>query len=223
MPHHIRTTSTAPHALPMRNRVLALAAMVQCTCLVQGIARKGVADALEIEACLASIFAPAGSSADEMYGGPSRLRTGLIMLGQVLQGEDVKKAKELMAYTAAMISLERRLSRNPKILKQLADGMTRIEKQCEFFKSFMHGNVIAAIAGLYGDTISTMKPRIIVRGKPEYLRHTGNTNKVRALLLAGIRAAHLWRTHGGRRFQLIIRRRSLTEQVQKLLREASRA
>lgn len=205
----------------LHHRVLALAAMVQCAHLVSGIARKGVADAVEVETCISSIFAFSGNTPEQIYGDIAKLRTGLVTLSRLLQGEDmgkdVQRTKELMAYTAAMMTLERKLARNPAMLKKLAEGMLRIEKQSEYFKGFMHDNVIAAISALYGETISTMKPRIIVRGKSDYLRHGINTNKVRALLLAGIRGAHLWRKHGGSHLQLLLRRRAMAREAVKLL------
>jgi len=202
----------------LHDRVVALAAMVQCAHLVSGIARKGVADAVEIETCISSIFAPSASTPEQMYGGIAKLRTGLVTLSRLLQGEDVQRIKELMTYTAAMMTLERKLAKSPVTLKKLAEGMQRIEKQSEYFKGVMHDNVIAAIADLYGGTISIMKPRIIVHGKSDYLRHSANTNKVRALLLAGIRGAHLWRIHGGRHLQLLLRRRALSRKAEELLR-----
>jgi len=205
------------------HRVIALAVMAQCAHLVSGIARKGAGDAVEIETCISGILAPSGNTPEQTYGDIAKLRTGLITLSRLLQGEDIGKdfqrTRELMAYTAGMIKLEHKLARNPVILKQLAEGIQRIEKQSEYFNGPMHNNVIAAIADLYGETISTMKPRIIVRGKADYLRNSGNTNKVRALLLAGLRGAHLWRTHGGNHLQLLLRRRALGRKVAELLRD----
>jgi len=205
----------------LHDRVLTLAAMVQCAHLVSGIARKGVADAVEIETCISSIFASSGKTPEQIYGDIAKLRTGLLTLSRLLQGKEMKnvqRTKELMAYTAAMMTLERKLARNPDMLKKLAEGMQRIEKQAEYFKGVMHDNVVAAISDLYGETISTMKPRIIVRGKSDYLRHSGNTDKVRALLLAGIRGAYLWRIHGGSHLQLLLRRRALGRKASELLR-----
>lgn len=214
MPHHKQNDF-------LYHRVLALAVMVQCAHLVSGIARKGVADAVEIETCISGIFASPGDTPGRMYGDIAKLRTGLVMLSRLLQGEDmgrdVRRTKELMAYTAAMIALERKLARNPAMLKKLAEGMQRIGKQSEYFRGLMHDNVIAAISALYGETISTMKPRITVRGQPDYLHHGINTNRIRALLLAGIRGAHLWRTHGGSHLQLLLRRRAMAREATNLL------
>jgi len=211
----------------MRNRVLALAAMVQTAHLVQGIARKGAADNGELECAINSILAtPDRESvhADHLYQGPHKLRTGLILLQRLLGGEelgtDIKQAKEVMAYCAAMMTLERKLSRNKIMLGKLGEGIERIRKQRDYFGGVMHDNVLAAIAGLYGETISNMTPRIIVHGKPVYLGQSSNTNKVRALLLSGIRGAHLWHTHGGSHFQLLLRRRVLAREAQQLLQHS---
>ncbi len=42
-----------------------------------------------------------------------------------------------------------------------------------------------------------------------HLQQTDNAAKIRALLLAGIRSARLWRQLGGHRWQLIFSRRKL--------------
>ena len=91
--------------------------------------------------------------------------------------------------------------------------MQRIQKQIEYFGSSTHGSVIGGVADLYGDTISNIQPRIMVRGKPEILRQSANTHKVRALLFAGIRAAHLWRQHKGGHFRLLFGRKKLLREI----------
>jgi len=68
-----------------------------------------------------------------------------------------------------------------------------------------------------------MSPRIIVHGKPELLSQSNHTNRVRALLFSGIRAAHLWRTHGGSHFHLLLRRRSLSREARQLLHDCDQA
>jgi high frequency lysogenization protein len=215
---------TSPHYHPLRNRVLALAAMVQTAHLVQGIARKGIADSGELECAINSVLVKSESGnnqTEDIYQGPQKLRTGLILLQRLLSGgelgTDIKQVKEVMAYCAAMMSVERKLSRNREMLGKLGEGLERVQKQRDYFGSVMHDNVIAAVAGLYGETISQITPRIIVHGKPVYLGQSSNTNKVRALLLSGIRGAHQWRIHGGSHFQLLLRRRALAREAQQLL------
>jgi len=219
------------HHQPLRQRVLALAAMIQVAHLVRGIARNGSADNDEIHTSLSSILAPADAKtvvhADHLYKNPLKLRTGLVLLQHLLHGDTIKNdihaAKELIAYCAAMMALEKKLSHNKTMLTKLGEGIARIDKQREYFGGVMHSNVIAAIAGLYGETISTLKPRIIVHGKSEFLGHSNNTNQVRALLLSGIRAAHLWRSHGGGHLQLLLRRRALTREAKHILHDSEKS
>jgi len=215
----------------LHERALALAAMIQVAYLVRGIARKGSADRNEVNTCLSSILvASEGKTAvhaEHLYGNALKLRTGLILLQRLLHGETIKNdlnaAKEIIAYCAAMMTLEKKLSHDKATLAKLGEGMGRIHKQCEYFGDVMHENIIAAIAGLYGETISTLKPRIIVNGKSEFLSQRNNTNQVRALLLSGIRAAHLWRTQGGSHLQLLLRRRALAREAERILHESETA
>ncbi|MDR6354241.1 CII-binding regulator of phage lambda lysogenization HflD [Pseudomonas psychrotolerans] len=76
-----------------------------------------------------------------------------------------------------------------------------------------HENVIAACGGLYEDTLSTFKQRIQVHGEMRYLQQSATASRVRALLLAGIRSARLWRQLGGHRWQLVLNRRKLLDNL----------
>lgn len=71
--------------------------------------------------------------------------------------------------------------------------------------------VMASLAHAYSQTISRLNPRILVHGDPERLNDTDTANRIRALLLAGIRAAVLWRQTGGSRLKLLFRRKRIVE------------
>jgi high frequency lysogenization protein len=57
----------------------------------------------------------------------------------------------------------------------------------------------------------------MVSGEPVYLQNRDNVNKIRALLLSGIRAATLWRQTGGKRRQLLFFRSRYTDACAQLL------
>jgi high frequency lysogenization protein len=69
--------------------------------------------------------------------------------------------------------------------------------------------VIAAVATCYQETLSTLKFRIQVRGDARYLRDPEIAQKIRAVLLAGVRAAMLWHQIGGRRWHLPVFRKRI--------------
>ncbi len=76
---------------------------------------------------------------------------------------------------------------------------------------------------MYADTISTFRMRIQVTGDPNVLQQEENAAKVRALLLAGIRSAVLWRQSGGRRWQLIFTRRKIIDNAKQLAEKANQS
>ncbi len=204
-----------------RNRILALAALVQAVKLAQSIACKGMADETDMQACIGSLFGGRQADIAQAYGELRCLCTGLRQLSFLLHGQELVQAKEMLTQLSGLIALERKLGKQPGMLNSMREGMERISRQAEYFDSILHENVMAGLAGLYGDTISTLKPRIIVHGRPVYLRQSANTNKIRALLLSGIRAAHLWRQNGGGHLKLLFSRRRLAHDVDLLLKEAA--
>ena len=207
------------HPTALHQRATALAALTQAVYLVDSIARKGTADAEDCKILLDSLFAE--PQADQqpiarIYGGANNLTTGLHICSQLIQANDLPQAKTLLIYSGSLMALERRLTKQADMRQKIADGMHRITNQRQYFGDSMHSNVIAAIANLYGETLSTMKPRIIVRGKSEHLTQTANTERIRALLMAGLRAAHLWHKNGGGHFNLLLRRKALLREIQQL-------
>jgi len=219
--------SETPHihanqATAQANRAIALAAVTQAASLVESIARSGSCDHEDLETMINSLFIENTAHASATYGGLYHLRAGLHLSSKLLAGTDIEQAKPILTYAAGLMALEKRLSKNKSMLAAIAEGMQRSKKQSDYFGSVTHSSVIAGIADLYGNTISTLKPSIIVRGKPEHLKQSSNTNKVRALLFSGIRAAHLWHQHGGGHFRLLIGRKKLHHQSIKLLEVASR-
>ena len=57
-------------------------------------------------------------------------------------------------------------------------------------------------------------PRILVEGETTNLRDSRKASLIRALLLAGIRSAVLWRQLGATRWSLLFSRRRLVEDAE---------
>lgn len=201
------------------DRTLALAGVFQAAHLVQEIARKGAADSRDFETTIASLFITNPPNAAAVYGGVRGVNTGLKRL-RIQLGADNSQPRdlELTRYTVAILYLERQLAKRPAMLQQIAEGIEKARTQSEHF-SQTHSNVIASLAGLYSDTISNLNPRIIVSGEQGYLSNPDNANKVRALLLAAIRSAVLWRQCGGSRLQLMFGRSKMAREAGELLGE----
>jgi len=185
-----------------KQRSLAIAALTQATYLVESIAQEGKCDPVQFNVSMDALL-------DKNYMGNREFSIGRNKAKQLLQGHEITYAKKILAHTASLISIEKKLSKQPDTLKHIAQGMERIQKQSHFFGNPYHENIISGIAHLYGETISNIQPRIIIRGKPEFLKQKHHTEQVRCLLFSGIRAACVWRTHGGNPMRLIFGRRNI--------------
>ena len=195
------------------DRVIALAGAMQAADLARSIAQRGQADPYAAAACLNSLIQIDAPSSAEVYGGIARLQPGLRLLEQQLSNpQDI----ELTRYVVALLRLERQLARRNDLLDILRAGITGVVENLAHFP-LDHGNNIARFADLYLKTISTLTPRIMVSGSQIHLNNPENAGRIRALLLAGVRAAILWRQSGGRRWQLLVRRNALLREVRVLL------
>ena len=76
--------------------------------------------------------------------------------------------------------------------------------------------LITKLANTYSTTVSLLQPRIILNGKPEYLKQGHITEQIRAILLAGIRSAVLWTQMGGSQWQLLFKRKLLVDTANQL-------
>lgn len=195
------------------DRVIALAGVAQASDAVRNIAERGQTDSDAFTTCIESLLHINAASSADIYGGLHHLMPGLHILEQQLhQPQDV----ELTQYVFNLLHLERKLSRRPDFLQLLRIGMQDIIANLANFPA-THTNTIARFADLYMKTISTMTPRIMVSGNPAHLNNPENANRIRALLLAGIRAAMLWRQSGGGRWSLLLRRNVLLRETRSLL------
>jgi high frequency lysogenization protein len=207
---------------PMKDRTLALAGIFQAAGLVQTTARFGNADIAAMRASLESVFLIDADSVEQIFGGISGVTAGLQTLIERLDRSSQTRDPEVTRYVIGLMHLERRLMRRSEMLEALRNRLTVIASQADPFPD-SQADLITALAQLYQDTISTLRPRIIVRGEPHLLADAAIASQIRALLLAGMRATVLWRQCGGSRFQLLWSRSLILEQARLLLQTAGSA
>lgn len=197
-------------------QALALAGVVQACHLVDQVAYRSIADSAAMEASLQSLFAFDAPTVAEVYGGKSRMCSGLRHLRELLT-RPTNRDSQVARYVLSILHLERKLNRRHDLLNQIRRRLDQAEHQVRHF-SLLHGTVLANLADIYVNTVSTIPPKILVKGEPNYLANPENVNRIRALLLAAIRSAVLWRQCGGNRLQLLFGRRKLLLSIEQLLR-----
>lgn len=198
------------------HRVLALAALLQCASLVKELAWHGHCDEHELTILLGSLFAFDTSNVVDIYQGEANLRSGLQRVETQFSSGSHPADLELTRYAVGLLFLERKFQAKSDHLQALGEGLRAAERQVEYFH-LTHESVVARLAELYQETISSLGPRILVQGEQAHLSNPNTAARIRALLLAGIRAAVLWRQNGGSRWKLLFSRKRLASEAKDLL------
>lgn len=197
---------------------LALAGICQSAQLVQQLAHQGRCDPATLLISYTSIIDLNPANTLSIFGNQySNLRAGLETLTSLLNIASRQTInQEIMRYVLNMIILERKLNASKAAINNLTDRITGLQRQLEHFP-LDSDTLINAMAAIYLDIISPLGQRIQVTGTVEILQSPLVQAKVRATLLAGIRAAVLWRQVGGGRLQLMLARNKLLTQTKQIL------
>ena len=202
-----------------KENIIPLAGMFQAAYLIHEIANTGTCNQRAFEASIKSILVTEWNATEEVYGGIEGVSYGLDLLTDLFNKENKQRDMEIARYVLGIVYLEKKLRKNQALDKKLMAGIERAKAQAESFHSATHENVIANLADVYAETISTIEPKIMVAGDPSYLTNTHYSNKIRALLLALMRSTILWLQKDGSRWHLILQRKKVIEMAKQVRRE----
>ncbi|MGR8940309.1 MAG: high frequency lysogenization protein HflD [Gammaproteobacteria bacterium] len=199
------------------NQTIALAGVAQAAALVQQLATRGTCDQDALTASIGSVLKVDSDSVLEVYGGLEGLKLGLEQLQSQMTGYRIDNPEQAR-YAATLVFLERQLSSRKDLLAAIRTGVEKAQAQSEHF-GMLHENVMANLGEVYHSTVSTLQPRIMVNGEQAYLARPEIVNKIRALLLAGIRSVILWKQCGGARWKFIFYRKKIQKELEGLLKQ----
>lgn len=200
----------------LREKTLALAGVFQSAYLVDQIATRGVLDEFDLTTMINSTLELNPASTDAVFGKVENLRTGLHCLIQQLGDQSRQRDVNIARYVIGLLHLQGKLLKRPAMLDTIATGVERAKRQSEMF-GVTHANVLANLAGIYSETVSLIPPKIMVSGDNSYLSNPDNADKIRALLLAGMRCAVLWSQLGGSRWQILFKRKAIVQAAKQLI------
>lgn len=203
-------------AYSFEDQVMALAGVFQSVMIVDQIAKQGTVPEAAYECSIQSLLRNDVQNVAEVYGGRQGLQLGLKLVCTILDKKQDRRQMDPVRYALTLLFLEGKLRKRRDLNEVIRQRLSQIEKQVAHF-GLMHPTVIKAFAGLYTDTLSTLPQRIQVTGEPRHLQVQDNADRIRAVLLAGIRSAVLWHQTGGRRWKLIFYRKQTLEAARHLL------
>lgn len=193
-----------------QNRTLALAALFQASNLVNELAQNNRCDTIAYQALTDSLFVFDPESPLDVYAGNSHgLESGLNLLSQLSSLNNNPALRKTASYALSLLALEKQASKSPQMLETIRSRLQHMQyKQTHFGPEHdgIDNDLANSLSGLYQDTLSTLKFRVQVQGNMEYLTNSVISDRIRALLFSGLRAAMLWRQLGGTKWQLIFSR-----------------
>ena len=211
-------------SLPTRDQAIALAGVFQACQLVDNLARTGSIPADQLSVEINSLLEQNPSSTEDVFNfgahnAANNLEIGIETIQQLFRDKYKNRRPDTLRYVIGVMHLQRKVGKDTAMLEQIGQGIERAKAQAEHF-TLSHDNVIANIADVYQNTISTQRFRIQVSGQAGHLQQTSVANRVRCLLFAAIRAAILWQQLGGRRWHFLMFRGHILKHLETLQQEA---
>ncbi|RUO55738.1 high frequency lysogenization protein HflD [Pseudidiomarina homiensis] len=200
-----------------QQRTLALAAIAQACAAVKQLARHGqLTEEFQRDALLQSVLEQDPESFSAIYGDVTNLNFGLkVLLAQI--GATRNKDVEITRYMVGVLALARRFERSEKAVAALGQRINQLQRQQQDFQ-FEQDTILTGMAGAYSDFISPLGRPLQIHGKPVLLQQQNVQKQIRALLLAAIRSAILWRQVGGKRRHFVFSRRRMVSTALDLIR-----
>lgn len=200
------------------DQVLALAGVFQAAALAEQLAHRGYADEIPFEASVRSIFITDAINTASVYGGEVGVELGLKTMQARLSSAGKSTDFELARYVLSLTQLGVKLDRLDNMARTIANEIDKLKPTVETHNGEGISNeAYSELARIYKDTISYMKPKIIVQGEHGHLSNQVVVDKVRTVLFAGVRSAFLWNQLGGRRWYLVFKRKQTLAQVEVIL------
>ena len=198
----------------MKDRVIALAGLMQALHQVQGMANNGHFETHPLSVCMDSLFRFDAESPEQIFGSTGHLKPGLQLLLKQLEGQTRDGA--IIKMSMSVLQLERQFNRNPEAMRAVQHQLKHLGPQCEE-RGSTDADLLAKCGEIYANHISPLGPKVIVQGSPAYLSQPVVVGEIRASLLAAIRAAVLWRQMGGSYWDFFISRGKMTTAAKELL------
>lgn len=210
----------------IKGETIALAALFQCCAQISRVANTGYMDEHAAAAVVRGLLVTNPQSVEDIYS-PGRLMTGFKQLVDSFDRTMGNKTSETIAITQnalKIIALEINISRNSAIFNRMGSEIDRLyanilAKEPDYLEAspeiILDNNYLKDFSNLYQSLISPNFPKLIIYGEEQYLSNPVNQDRIRALLLSGIRAVVLWRQLGGRRRFLFFRRKAIVECARK--------
>lgn len=132
---------------------------------------------------------------------------------------NINRASYPTMYALALLQLEKKIYKQAQFVQRIEQMQQHTIRQLSFFDyHYLHNSLLGNMAECYTDTAGTLKPRIMVKGVAEALQDKQQANRIRAVLMAGLQAAHLWRQLGGSSWGFVFGKTKILMDIREIIR-----
>ena len=201
---------------------IALCAVAQCAALVHELAIGKEIRQSQLASAINPLLILNPESVEQVYPNLESLTLGFSTLQSILGSNRVKQNSQIRRYITEILILRKSLSKNMIMQSVVRAGLSNLEPIRPSLIDCMQTNqqeineqnyTFEEISSLYRKTLSTLKHRIKVAGKVQFLKNEIVSNKIRGLLFAGVRSAVLWHQLDGRYWRLFIYNKRISNTV----------
>lgn len=198
-------------------RCIALSAIFQVALLVNQLAQTDTPlPEKALSSLIESLFVTSPRSTIEIYQNLNTLHLGSeTLLTFFMKKNKTKEEQVLTRYVINLMLLQKKLKKNHPYELKIGDTLKQIQQEIKN-DYFIDQWVLSDLSSLYAKTISRLGMQVRIIGKKKNLQQRLIISKIRALLLAGIRAAVLWDQKGGKTHHLFIFRHPLIQATKQL-------
>ncbi len=198
----------------MPQRVLALAGLLQSLQEVRHLAENGRVNQARLDTAIGSVLRIDADSVAEIYGGVAPVGDGLrTLIGYI----DSRIADaHLPKLAMAVLQLEASFSQQADVVERVRSEIASLSGPAHN-QGATHPELLARFGEIYSRHLSPLKPKVMVQGSPHYLGQPQVIGEIRALLLAALRSAVLWRQLGGSQWDFLLKRGEMKRAAQQLL------
>lgn len=202
----------------MRDQTIALSAVYQAATMAHELANSGaIRDENSLHVSIKSLYKLDAATTEDVFDNKlSGLALGCNSLIKSFNKDSYYI--NVIKYTITLLTLAGKLQSRPEMMEAIDRGLQE-SKVLQNNEDPFNSAVVGKLAQIYSKTISQMQPRVIVAGQPFHLKDQAVTEKIRAVLLAGVRAAILWKQVGGNQLQLLFKRKAYIDEAKHLLTE----
>lgn len=193
-----------PSNAAMQNQAFSLAGAAQFAQYAHVLATRGQIQPAHLKLAIQAITCTDPDTALDTLGGRTGAADGIRYVRTHLSGHkpDADNAR-IARYIGQILKLAGKLKADEQALGRISGAIERA-------RSLEDDEEAARIFNAaYQDTLSHMKPQIMLQGEPQYLQNEYIQQRVRTHLLAAVRCGVMWRQCGGGFLSLFFRRKAL--------------